>query len=59
VWALDVGGPADDCLVTGGGDATLLLWGDCTEADRAAALAQEEDRLDRQQDLVNALVVRR
>ena len=57
VWALDVGGPQDDVLVTGGNDATLVLWADCTAADKQAAVAEEEVRLEKQQDLSNALVV--
>lgn len=58
IWALDVGGPNDDVLVTGGGDATVTVWADCTAADSAQQQAVEDDRLSKQQDLSNALVVR-
>jgi hypothetical protein len=57
VWALALGGPGEKVMATGGGDAVVAVWEDVTEADQAAAQEQEEELLQKEQALQNALVV--
>ncbi len=56
VWAMAVGA-GEALLATGGADATVALWHDATEEDQAAAAAEGDAIVLRQQDLANALHV--
>lgn len=58
MWALDVGGEAEALLVTGGADARINVWRDCTAADAAAAAAGAAEAALKAQQLSNALQVR-
>lgn len=58
VWALDVGGEAESLLVTGGADARVAVWRDCTAADAAAAAAGAAEAALKAQQLSNALQAR-
>lgn len=58
VWALDVGGEAESLLVTGGADACVAVWRDCTAADAAAAAAGAAEAALKAQQLSNALQAR-
>lgn len=40
---------------TGAADASVIVWGDTTEADAAAAAEEEEQLAEREQELANAL----
>lgn len=55
VWALTVGGAEEGLLATGGGDARVQLWEDCTQQDRAEEAEEQEQTLLKQQRLSNAL----
>ncbi|KAK9810337.1 hypothetical protein WJX72_008955 [[Myrmecia] bisecta] len=55
IWALAVGGTQQSLLASGGGDATINIWEDCTEQDQATAAAQEKEAVLKQQELSNAL----
>ena len=57
VWALAVGGPGEGVVATGGGDGAVALWEDCTAQDAAAAAAEAQEAVLRQQELLNALQV--
>ncbi len=58
VWALDVGGEAEALLVTGGADARVNVWRDCTSADAAVAAAGAAVAARKAQQLANALQAR-
>ena len=58
VWALDVGGEAESVLVTGGADARMAVWRDCTAADAAAAAAGAAEVALKAQQLSYALQAR-
>jgi len=58
VWALDVGGEAEALLVTGGADARVNVWRDCTSADAAVAAAGAAEAARKAQQLANALQAR-
>lgn len=57
VWALTVGGVQEGLVATGGGDARVQVWEDCTLQDKAEAAEEEEVTLLKQQRLSNALQV--
>lgn len=57
VWAMTVGGEGEGLLATGGGDAKVQLWQDCTQQDQADAAQEQEQALLKQQRLANALQV--
>ena len=57
VWAMAVGGPQEGLVATGGGDARVQIWEDCTLQDKAEAAEEEEVTLLKQQRLSNALQV--
>lgn len=57
VWALTVGGTQEGLVATGGGDARVQVWEDCTLQDKAEAAEEEEVTLLKQQRLSNALQV--
>lgn len=57
VWALTVGGVQEGLVATGGGDARVQIWEDCTLQDKAEAAEEEEVTLIKQQRLSNALQV--
>ena len=57
VWALHVGGASDSLLVTGGADARVNMWRDCTAEDEASAAAERAEAVLRGQELANALQV--
>jgi U3 small nucleolar RNA-associated protein 13 len=60
LWGLDVSRTTSESLVaTGGDDARLVLWRDVTAARAAAAEAEEEALVVKQQELSNALAVSR
>lgn len=58
VWAMHVGGAGDSLLVTGGADARVNVWRDCTAEDEASAAAERTEAALRGQELSNALQVR-
>ena len=53
-----MGGEAESLLVTGGADARVAVWRDCTAADAAAAAAGAAEAALKAQQLSNALQVR-
>ncbi|KAL3146439.1 hypothetical protein ABBQ32_003118 [Trebouxia sp. C0010 RCD-2024] len=55
VWAMTVGGFQEGLVATGGGDARVQIWEDCTLQDKAEAAEEEEATLLKQQRLSNAL----
>lgn len=57
VWAMTVGGVQEGLVATGGGDARVQIWEDCTLQDKAEAAEEEEVTLLKQQRLSNALQV--
>ena len=57
VWALHVGGASDSLLVTGGADARVNVWRDCTAEDEASAAAERAEAALKGQELANALQV--
>ena len=57
VWALHVAGANDSVLVTGGADARVNLWRDCTMEDEATAAAERSEAAFKGQELANALQV--
>ena len=57
VWAMTVGGVQEGLVATGGGDARVQIWEDCTLQDKAQAAEEEEVTLLKQQQLSNALQV--
>lgn len=42
-------------LVSAAGDSVVILWQDCTKADREAALKKSEEQLQQEQQLANLL----
>lgn len=58
VWALAVGSGEERLLASGGGDARVQVWQDCTVADKQEAAQEQETALLKQQRLSNALQVR-
>ena len=50
-----MGGEAESLLVTGGADARVAVWRDCTAADAAAAAAGAAEAALKAQQLSNAL----
>ncbi len=59
VWAMHVAGANDSLLVTGGADARVNVWRDCTVADEASAAAERTEAVLKGQELANALQVGR
>ena len=59
VWAMHVAGANDSLLVTGGADARVNVWRDCTIADEASAAAERTEAALKGQELANALQVGR
>lgn len=57
VWALAVGGSEEGLLASGGGDARVQVWQDCTVQDQQEAAQEQEVALLKQQRLSNALQV--
>lgn len=57
VWAMTIGGVQEGLVATGGGDARVQIWEDCTLQDKAEAAEEEELTLLKQQRLANALQV--
>eukprot|EP00884_Botryococcus_braunii_P002585 jgi/Botrbrau1/12327/Bobra.4_3s0001.1 len=55
VWALAVAGESESLLASGGADARLQVWEDCTAADMAAAQQALTQAVQKQQLLSNAL----
>ena len=55
VWALAAGGTQQSLLATGGADAAIIVWRDCTAEDEAAAAESQALAVGRQQQLANAL----
>jgi len=55
VWAMASGGEGDALLITGGSDAKVVVWADCTAADAREAEEEEERLVGREQSLANAL----
>ena len=58
VWAMHVAGRDDSTLVTGGADARVNVWRDCTAQDEATAAAGRAEAAVKGQALSNALQVR-
>ena len=58
VWAMHVAGSNDSTLVTGGADARVNVWRDCTAQDEATAAADRAEAAVKGQALSNALQVR-
>ena len=58
VWAMHVAGWDDSTLVTGGADARVNVWRDCTAQDEATAAADRAEAAVKGQALSNALQVR-
>lgn len=54
-----MGGEAESLLVTGGADARVNVWRDCTAADAAAAAVGAAEAALKVQQVSNALQVRR
>ena len=57
VWAMAVGGSQESLVATGGGDARVQIWEDCTLQDKAEEAEEQEVTLLKQQRLSNALQV--
>lgn len=57
VWALTVAGEQDAVLATGGADARVNIWRDCTAEDEAAAVTTRTQAVVKAQELSNALKV--
>lgn len=57
MWALAVAGEEESLLASGGADARLHIWEDCTAADKAAAEDAAREAVQKQQLLSNALQV--
>ncbi len=57
VWALAVAGENDAVLATGGADARVNIWRDCTAEDEAAVVASRTQNAVKAQELSNALKV--
>lgn len=57
VWALAVAGENDAVLATGGADACVNIWRDCTAEDEATAVATRTQAAVKAQELSNALKV--
>ncbi|EIE25517.1 WD40 repeat-like protein, partial [Coccomyxa subellipsoidea C-169] len=55
VWALAVAGENDAVLATGGADARVNIWRDCTAEDEAAVVASRTQNAVKAQELSNAL----
>ncbi|KAL0037148.1 hypothetical protein WJX79_002653 [Trebouxia sp. C0005] len=55
VWAMAVGGSQESLVATGGGDARVQIWEDCTLQDKAEEAEEQEVTLLKQQRLSNAL----
>ncbi|CAK0748051.1 hypothetical protein CVIRNUC_001810 [Coccomyxa viridis] len=55
VWAMHVAGRDDSTLVTGGADARVNVWRDCTAQDEATAAAGRAEAAVKGQALSNAL----
>ncbi len=53
VWALAVGGVDDGRLVSGAGDATLVVWRDVTQEERKEKIEEQQRRLVDEQQLAN------
>jgi len=58
VWALAAGGRGDATVVTGGADAAVRVWEDCTAADELRALQEQQEGQLREQELLNAMHAR-
>lgn len=54
VWACAVRGD-DRVMVTGGADSALAVWRDCTAAEVEQEVRAQEERLLKEQQLLNAL----
>ncbi|KAF3948649.1 hypothetical protein CMV_025384 [Castanea mollissima] len=54
VWALAIG-KKTEMLATGGGDAVINLWYDCTSDDKEEAFRKEEEGVLKGQELENAV----
>ena len=52
-----VGGVQESLVATGGGDARVQIWEDCTLQDKAEEAEEQEATLVKQQRLSNALQV--
>lgn len=52
-----VGGSQESLVATGGGDARVQIWEDCTVQDKAEEAEEQEATLLKQQRLSNALQV--
>ena len=57
VWAMHVAGANDSLLVTGGADARVNVWRNCTMEDEATAAAERSVAALKGQELANALQV--
>ncbi len=57
VWAMHVGGDGDSLVVTGGADARVNVWRDCTAEDAANAASERAEAALKGQELANALQV--
>ncbi|KAL6008390.1 hypothetical protein ACLOJK_033899 [Asimina triloba] len=55
IWAVAVG-KKTEMLATGGGDAVVNLWYDCTAADKEEVFRKEEEGILKGQELENAVV---
>jgi U3 small nucleolar RNA-associated protein 13 len=55
VWALTTGGPAQQMVASGGGDGSVCIWEDATEADAAEQAEQRAQQVLAEQELFNAL----
>ena len=57
VWAMHVAGTNDSLLVTGGADARVNVWRDCTAEIETTAAAERSEAALKGQELANALQV--
>ena len=57
VWALHVGGEADNLIATGGADAKVTVWRDVTSEEAGKKAAEAAVGVQQQQALANALQV--
>ncbi|MEW5303709.1 MAG: hypothetical protein WDW36_006375 [Sanguina aurantia] len=56
VWAMTTAGVHESMLATGAGDSTVAIWSNVTADDAEAALAKEDELVEQEQALQNALV---
>eukprot|EP00798_Chlamydomonas_sp_ICE-L_P002642 gene2643-5017_t len=56
IWAMTTAGKGESLLATGGNDSLVAIWKDCTEEDIQAEDQAEEELVEKEQALSNALM---